>query len=66
MVLLKVHLVGLARSLVGDADCLAGLVALVEDIVNGDLDDCARKLLLSSAHCFREGFRWRSSIAIAT
>ena len=39
----------LIKALVGDADCLAGLVALVEDIVNGDLDDSARKLLLSSS-----------------
>ena len=39
----------LIKALVGDADCLAGLVALVEDIVNGDLDDGARKLLLSSS-----------------
>jgi hypothetical protein len=40
----------LIKALVGDADCLAGLVALVEDIINGDLDDSARKYLLSSSH----------------
>ena len=39
----------LIKALVGDADCLAGLVALVEDIINGDLDDSARKYLLSSS-----------------
>ena len=39
----------LVKALVGDADCLAGLVTLVEDIVNGDLDESARKLLLSSS-----------------
>src|ERR1700734_2964527 len=39
----------LIKALVGDADCLAGLVALVEDIINGDLDDSARKFLLSSS-----------------
>ena len=42
--------IGLERSLRLwlDADCLAGLVALVEDIINGDLDDGASKSLLSS------------------
>ena len=35
--------------MIGDADCLTGLFALVEDIVNGDLDESARKLLLSSS-----------------
>ena len=49
----------LIKALVGDADCLAGLVALVEDIINGDLDDGARKLLLSSSLIASE--KWRSS-----
>ena len=49
----------LVKALVGDADCLAGLVTLVEDIVNGDLDESARKFLLSSS--LIAGFWWVSA-----
>ena len=37
----------LIKALIGDADCLARLVAIVEDIVNGDLGERSRLLLLS-------------------
>ncbi len=36
------------QALVGDPDCLSGIVAIVEDIVNGDFSEDARVLLLSS------------------
>ena len=39
----------LLAALVGDSDCLLGLVGIVEDIVNGDFDDSARDLLLTSS-----------------
>ena len=38
----------LLLALTGDPDCLAGIVALVEDIINGLLDDRARSVLLAS------------------
>ncbi len=37
------------QALVGDSDCMAGIVAIVEEIVNGDFAEDARVLLLSSS-----------------
>jgi hypothetical protein len=37
------------QALVGDPDCLTGIVAIVEDIVNGDFSEDVRVLLLSSS-----------------
>ena len=50
MVLLPVLLGNgdLVAALIGDADCLRGLCVLVEDILNGTLDEVSRRFLMAS------------------